>query len=157
MIFRFSELDSVYLPIYIKPFNSQTMLQRVFKVDTGSDACTISKEDLQILGYNTLWIAENIVEKGIATLANKTTIEVGIIQIPLLNLLSYECKYWPFTITINEDTDFKNLLGRDLLAGFDYTFSNTEKIFEIEKAKRFVYIKERLRGQSIDDLEQKTK
>ena len=52
MIIKFSELDRAYVPIYIKPLNSYTMLQLEFKVDTGTDSTTISKEDLyNIMGY----------------------------------------------------------------------------------------------------------
>ena len=153
-VFDFSERDSVYVPIYFKPLNTQTMLPFRFKIDTGADSSTISKEDLQDLGYSIKEINEGIIQRGLVTLANNTTIEAGTIQIPLINILSYECKQWPFTIIVEEGKDFKNLLGRDLLAGFNYTFNNDEKKFKIEKSKTFSYFGRRFAGQLINELEQ---
>jgi len=45
--------------------------------------------------------------------------------------------------------DFRNLLGRDLLAGFDYKIDNSKKIFEICMAERFNRISDFLPGQEI--------
>ena len=43
--------------------------------------------------------------------------------------------------------DFRNLLGRDLLAGFNYMFNNDKKEFNIESSKSFSYIGKRYKGQ----------
>ena len=49
----------------------------------------------------------------------------------------YEGKQWPFQIIMDEKQDFRNLLGRDLLAGFNYWFNNDEDKFTITKTKTF--------------------
>ena len=36
---------------------------------------------------------------------------------------------------MDEDKDFRNLLGRDLLVGFNYTFDNDNDIFSIHRTK----------------------
>ena len=154
MIIKFSELDRVYVPIYIKPLNSYTMLQREFKVDTGADSTTISKEVLYNMGYTPQWVNSNIIEKGFITLANNTEVEAGVIQLSVINILGYECKQWPFIIIIEDGVDFRNLLGRDLLAGFNYMFNNDKKEFNIENSKSFSYIGKRYKGQDIHNLEQ---
>jgi len=51
--------------------------------------------------------------------------------------LGYEGKFWPFQIIMDDNRDFRNLLGRDLLTGFNYWFSNDESVFTIARAKRF--------------------
>ena len=152
---KFLELDRVYIPLYFKPFYSQTMLKYNFKVDTGADSFIMSKEDLYKLGYTYEWIFSNIAARGLVELANKTTVEVGVVQLPLMNILGYECKQWPFMVIMEEDMDFRNLLGRDLLAGFNYTFNNDKKEFAIEKTMYFCYTGgKRYEGQDIHEFKQ---
>ena len=152
MLIDYSELNRVYLFINFKPLNSQTMMPYPFKVDTGADTTTMSKEHLYELGYDYEWVIKNIVIRDYAELANKTIVEVGIIQFPLINILGYECKNWAIMIVIEDGKDFRNLLGRDLLAGFNYTFDNDKKKFLIEKTKSFSYIGNRFKEQSINEL-----
>ncbi|MCL1882743.1 MAG: hypothetical protein FWF81_03210 [Defluviitaleaceae bacterium] len=38
---------------------------------------------------------------------------------------------------MDENQDFRNLLGRDLLTGFNYNFDNDEDIFTISRTKVF--------------------
>ena len=66
--------------------------------------------------------------------------------------LGYECKQWPLVIVLEDGKDFRNLIGRDLLAGFNYTFDNDKKKFFIEKTKSFSYIGNKFKGQSINEL-----
>ena len=66
--------------------------------------------------------------------ADGVQVDAGYIQLPLINILGYEGKYWPFQVIIDENTDFRNLLGRDLLTGFNYSVNNDEDIFTIERA-----------------------
>ena len=46
----FAEYRRVYLPVYIKPLEGSAMRSVDFKVDTGADSSTISKEKLYELG-----------------------------------------------------------------------------------------------------------
>ena len=152
MQFNFSEFSRVYIPINFKPFDSQTMKPYRFKVDTGADSTVMSKEYLYSLGYSYNWLIENMIIRGDVELANKTTVEAGILQFPVLNILGYECKNWPIMIVVEDGKDFRNLLGRDLLAGFNYNFDNDKKKFFIEKSKSFSYIGNRFKDQSINEL-----
>ena len=138
--FDFSEHGRVYLPIAIKPQDDNTMPTVHFKVDTGADTSTISKMDLMDLGYDLAWIRKNAVklkddEKLVTASGEK--VDAGSVQLPLINILGYEGKNWPFQIILDELQDFRNLLGRDLLTGFNYWFCNDEDVFTIERAKVF--------------------
>ena len=138
--FDFSEFGRVFLPLYIKPFDELTLLDTDFKVDTGADKTTISKHSLYRLGYDINWIKNNTVvytDKDKPTTASGDKVNAGYIQLPLINLLGYEAKYWPFQIIIDENQDFRNLLGRDLLTGFNYNFNNDDDIFTIKRANIF--------------------
>ena len=136
----FAEFGRVYLPIAIKPKGYNTMVLLRFKIDTGADNSTISKQDLMGLGYEMDWIKSNSVafsedEKPASATGDK--IDSGYIQIPIINILGYEGKQWPFQIILDESRDFRNLLGRDLLTGFNYSFNNDSDVFTIVRANSF--------------------
>ena len=64
-------------------------------------------------------------------------LDARYIQLPIINILGYEGKNWPFLIILDENQDFRNLLERDLLAGFNYCFNNDDDIFTISPTKSF--------------------
>ena len=79
-------------------------------------------------------------------------VSAGIVQLPVINLLGYEAKNRPFLIILDEDKDFRNLLGRDLLAGFNFKFDNDGGMFEIGRARTFKKLGEYLPGQRIGEI-----
>ena len=136
----FAEYGRVYLPIAIKPQDKNTMISIRFKVDTGADSSTISKHDLIDLGYDLAWIKTNAVvfeDDKRPTTASGAKIDAGYIQLPVINMLGYEGKYWPFQIILDESQNFGNLIGRDLLTGFNYWFNNDADVFTIDRTKIF--------------------
>ena len=136
----FGDYGRVFVSINIKPLTDVTLRKTSFKVDTGADATTISKKDLGKLGYDMGWIKQNAVvyeDKDKPTTAAGEKINAGYIQLPLINILGYEGKNWVFQIIMDENQDFRNLLGRDLLTGFNYNFDNDEDIFTIARTKIF--------------------
>jgi len=151
----FSELGRVYCPINIKPLEGTVMLPVQFKIDTGADKTTISKANLSLLGYDMEWIKQNAVifkEEEKPTTASGEKVNAGYVQLPLINILGYEGKSWPFQIIIDENQDFRNLLGRDLLTGFNYCVDNDNDIFTISKAKIFKPCFGFLSGQEIHEV-----
>jgi predicted aspartyl protease len=134
------EFSRVYIPISIKPIDGVTLSDTTFKVDTGADKTTISKEVLSDLGYDMEWIKQNATiykDNDKPTTASGEKINAGYIQLPLINILGYEGKNWAFQIIMDENQDFRNLLGRDLLTGFNYQFDNDTDIFTISRTKVF--------------------
>ena len=151
----FEEFGRVYIPVDIKPLNDITMIPVRFKVDTGADISTISKPELEILGYDMDWIRKNATifsDEHKPTTASGEKIAAGLIQLPIINILGYEGKCWAFQIIMDKEQDFKNLLGRDLLAGFNYQFDNDNDIFSIDKTKTFKPRYKFLPGQEIHEL-----
>jgi predicted aspartyl protease len=151
--FEFSKFGRVLLPVFIKPYNKTTMRYLEFMVDTGADYTTISKQTLIALGYGKDWLNQNTVtikETAKPKTATGEKVNAGFIQLPLINLLGYEAKNWAFQIIIDEEQDFVNLLGRDLLTGFNYTFDNDKDEFTIARAKAFKPRSEFLPGQVIN-------
>ena len=138
--FKFSKFGRVYIPLFIKPRKGTTLYPVDFKVDTGCDTTTISKGDLFDLGYDNNWINKNIIvfkDEDKPKTASGEKVNAGYVQLPLANVLGYEAKYWPFQIIIDEDKDFPNLLGRDLLTGFNYDFNNDNDILTVRRTDAF--------------------
>ena len=139
--FCFADYGRAFLPINIKPFDETTMYRVDFKVDTGADNTTISKEALLRLGYSMGWIRQNAVaykDKEKPTTASGDKVNAGYVQLPMINILGYEGRYWPFQLIMDEKQDFRNLLGRDLLTGFNFQFNNDDDTLYIERAKIFI-------------------
>ena len=86
------------------------------------------------------------------TTASGDRIDAGYIQLPLINILGYEGKFWPFQIIMDEKQDFRNLLGRDLLTGFNYHFDNDEDVSSIGKTRIFKPRYKFLPGQEIHEI-----
>ena len=138
--FGFEEYGRVYIPINIKPPNDTILTAIEFKVDTGADHTTVAKTALKRIGFDMDWVKQNAVvfrDEDKPTTADGTKVNAGYIQLPLINILGYEGKYWPFQVIMDEDKDFRNLLGRDLLTGFNYCTNNDDKKFTIERTKEF--------------------
>ena len=150
----FSEHGRVFLPIHFMTIDSPVMEAVRMKVDTGADFTTLSKEVLFSLGYDYDWIKKHAItgkQYDISTAAGDVE-TVGLVQMPLINILGYEAKNWPFRVIMGEDRNFRNLLGRDLLAGFDYYFLNSKNSFEICRIDTFEPIYEFLPGQGINEI-----
>ena len=131
------------------------MSDTFFKVDTGADKTTVSKQDLMDLGYDMEWIKQNAViyeDEQKPTTAAGDKINAGYIQLPLINILGYEGRNWVFQIIMDEDQDFRNLLGRDLLTGFNYNFDNDGDTFSISRTKVFKPRYEFLPKQEINEI-----
>jgi predicted aspartyl protease len=151
--YSYKKYGRVFVPVFIKPKDDIMMRPYDFLVDTGADNTAISKVVLSSLGYDKDWIQQNTItisEEAKPKSATGERINAGYVQLPLINLLGYEGKNWAFQIIIDEGRDFANLLGRDLLAGFNYTFDNDEDIFTIARAKSFKPRSEFLPGQEIN-------
>jgi predicted aspartyl protease len=151
--YGFKKFGRVFVPMFIKPNDGSTMQAVQFMVDTGADYTTISKLTLFSLGYNADWIRQNMIKIKEDSKPNTATgerINASYVQLPLINLLGYEAKNWAFQIIIDEEQDFVNLLGRDLLTGFNYSFNNDEDEFTIARAKAFKPRSEFLPGQEIN-------
>ena len=53
---KFNDLGFAYVAFYVKHQDTSTMFQRFYKVDTGANCTTISKDWLLELGYDEEWI-----------------------------------------------------------------------------------------------------
>jgi predicted aspartyl protease len=105
-----------------------------FKIDTGADLTTISKKDLMLLGYSHKWIEKNKVEEPARTLtsAGGKTQTACYIKMDTINILGRELIHWPLYIRKENEYDFPNLLGINVLSHFNLFFNFRDWVFKIE-------------------------
>jgi len=133
--------------VSIKSYGAYILKDVVFKVDTGADFSTISKNALHELGYNNDWISENK-EFGAtsASGASGEKLEAYFVRLPVINIFGIEGVDYPFGILLDKEenlpkpscrgceyteakkVDFRPLLGNDILSCFNISvdrISNT--------------------------------
>jgi len=123
--------------VYIKQYESPLMQATEFKIDTGADFSTISKDALFKLGYTADWIDDNKkLSKKPISVASGEEIESYYINIPVINIYGIEGRNYPFGIlmdkmsvhpkpsckgciyTVAKKLDYRLLLGNDILSCF---------------------------------------
>jgi hypothetical protein len=94
------------------------------------------------------------------------------VPIPVISILGYEAKNWPFELILNENypapgascddcdlllkkrtQDYRLLLGNDLLAGFDIRTNRSEGYLELVRLSSFKPYRKFMDGQSIHTIE----
>lgn len=152
--FFLSEEGRGLVPVFMKPQDGITLELVSFKVDTGSDITTISKEWLQLLGYSQNWIATNAVEDKGRTIsrAGGKDEPAWYITIPIANFAERDMKNWPFYVRIEEGRDFPNLLGLDVLSNFNFTFDYDKGAFIVEQAENPRIVLPKFKNQEISFL-----
>ena len=131
----------------LKPL-TKTLLERIeFKIDTGADLTTISRNDLAHLGYDEPWIKSNgkLITTGTST-ADGSNVESYVIKFPLFNLEGLDFKNWPMFVIFNSvcecgkvtQRDYRNLFGNDVIDMFDLARFPKKNTFELEPSPPFV-------------------
>ena len=146
-----------YIPIYIKPCDETVLSPVRFKVDTGADLTTISKQTLKQLGYSLDWIDQNAVESASQTItrAGGHPRPACFVQIDIANILGRELMNWPFFVRREHHLDYPNLLGLNLLSYFDFRFNYSDWTFEIAHIPKPKIIFSMLPNQAIHELFQR--
>jgi len=139
----------------MKPKEKLIYRRILFKLDTGAGITTISKVVLNSLGYNNDWIRNNIVVGPIKEVssAGRDFEPAHCVIIPISTLFGKTLKNWPFYIRPEDDRDYRNLLGVDILSYFDFTFSYKTGFVSIESIENSVMSYPMLANQSIEELE----
>jgi len=155
------------VPVDVKPFNELKLIRVHFKVDTGADITTISKKELNVLGYDEMWIKNNTKEHPTrrVTRAGGGEEPAYYVQIPKCNVLGRDLSHWPFHIYImtdeekeryknkDADFDFPNLLGIDILSHFDFSFNYSKGDLIIQPIAVSAIKLEMIDNQSIFELQ----
>jgi len=124
--------------VNIRPYDSPILQDIDFKIDTGADFSTISKDTLYDLGYTDEWIdANKKLMKGTTSVATGEEVETYNIHMPFINVYGARGKDYPFAILMDKEEslpkptcegckyteakkfDYRLLLGNDILSCFN--------------------------------------
>ncbi|MDR2590817.1 MAG: retroviral-like aspartic protease family protein [Oscillospiraceae bacterium] len=143
------------IPIYIKPKEKHIPRRTYFKLDTGASITTISKNMLNSLGYCDDWIKSNSTNgpiKEISSAGRGYELAYCVI-LPYSTILGKVLNNWPFYIRPEDDRDYRNLLGVDILSNFKFTFCYNTGYVNIEAINDPYINFPMLPHQKIDELD----
>ena len=137
---KFNPLGFAYVRFFIRPSNKPLMLDHPYKVDTGANSTTISREALQSLGYEDTWVkaGKQLVGTERPTVATGEPIEnCYMIALPEIQLGGYVGYNWPFIVSLNDKIQFRLLLGTDSMKFFNWNFDYENGVckFDITRQK----------------------
>ena len=156
---KFTPIGFAYVRFFIKLSNEPMMFGHPYKVDTGANRTTISRKALQELGYDYTWVSKGRLLTG----AERPTVATGepidncyMIALPEVQLGGYVGYNWPFLVSLNDDIQFKLLLGTDTMRYFnwDFDYENGVCRFDLVPGKRKMLFNQKQQSiHAIDEAE----
>jgi hypothetical protein len=139
---EFDSLGFAYVRFFIRSSENPLMRDLPYKVDTGANSTTISREALHGLGYDDNWVTK---EGKQLTGLERPTVATGepidnchIITLPEIQLGGYVGYNWPFLVSLNDKVQFRLLLGTDSMLFFNWIFDYENGVcrFDLISGKR---------------------
>jgi hypothetical protein len=142
------------VPIFIKPKDKFIYRSVLFKLDTGAGITTISKMSLKLLRYDESWIKKNTVIGPIKEVssAGRGFEPAYCVVLPTSTILGKTLNNWPYYIRPEDDRDYRNLLGIDILSHMIFTFNYKVGTVNMEAIDNPFVTFPMLPEQSIDEL-----
>ena len=157
-ILNFSADGFVFIQVYIKPNGITTMQSATYKVDSGANCTTISRDELLKLGYDENWIrkGKHLVGENAPTVASGIPIEDCYeVILPEIRIGDWVGYNWPVLTSLS--VPFKFLLGTDSMRFFNWHFDYESGIcrFDLIQGKRkLLFNHEEQSIHAIDNAEQ---
>ena len=146
-----------YLRLYVRKPDSPVMSYLNYKVDSGANRTTISKDFLYDLGYNEAWIKKGELLTG----NDRPTVATGdpiddcyIVSLPEICIGDYVGYNWPFLTSLS--VKYRNLLGTDTMSYFNWDFNYGKGICRydlIPEKRNTIFNKEQQSMHSLDDID----
>ena len=156
---KLNQLGFAVVPLYARHINTPTMFLRDYKIDTGANCTTISKDWLFELGYDEDWIKTGKRLEGNA----RPTVASGLplddcyqVILPEINIGDWVGYNWPVLTSLS--VPFKFLLGTDSMQFFNWHFDYENGVcrFDLIPGKRKLLFNQKEQSiHAINDLEQK--
>lgn len=154
---KLDALGFAFLNVYIKPKGTPTMRYLSYKVDTGANRTTISRNWLHGLGYDDNWVKSGKLLEGNErpTVATGEPVDgcyrIALPEIQLGDCVGYN---WPFLVSLNDKVQFRLLFGTDSMRFFHWTFDYALDVcrFDLIPGKREMLFNQE--EQSIHTVEQ---
>jgi hypothetical protein len=146
------------LPVYIKPSGAATMQLVAYKVDSGANCTTISRDELLKLGYDENWIrkGKQLIGENAPTVASGLPVEDCYeVILPEIRIGDWVGYNWTFMTSLS--VPFKFLLGTDSMQFFNWNFDYGHGAckFDLIPGKRKLLFNQKEQSiHAIDDAEQ---
>ena len=136
---KLNQLGFAILPLYARHKDTPIMVSRGYKVDTGANCTTISKDWLLEIGYDESWIKSGKRLEGNA----RPTVASGLplddcyeVILPEIHIGEWVGYNWPVLTSLS--VPFKFLLGTDSMQFFNWHFDYEGSVcrFDIIPGKR---------------------
>ena len=156
---QFNLAGFAIIKIFIKPFNSNTMENVPYKVDSGANCTTISAKRLLDMGYDEDWIRAGTPLTGsdAPTVASGLPIEDCYeVILPEIRIGDWVGYNWPVLTSLS--VPFKFLLGTDSMQFFNWNFDYENGVckFDLIPNKRKLLFNQKEQSiHAIDEAEQK--
>ena len=152
---KFDQLGFAYFPIFVRHKNKPTMRSTDFKIDTGANCTTISKDFLAELGYDENWVksGKHLVGGSRPTVVSGLPLddcyEVHLPEVLIGDWVGYN---WPVITSLS--ANFRFLLGTDSMQFFNWHFDYGNGTFSfdlIPGKRRLLFNKAEQSIHAIDD------
>ena len=134
--FKFNTLGFAYVNFFIKPSDNPRMRDLPYKVDSGANRTTINRKSLQSFGYDDNWVMNSgkpLVGSERPTVATGEPIDnCYITTLPEIQLGGYVGYNWPFLVSLNDNIQFRLLLGIDSMQFFNWHFDYENGVFRFD-------------------------
>jgi len=128
-----------YVRLFIRLSGNPLMLDISYKVDTGANSTTINRESLHRFGYDDNWVMKSgklLVGTERPTVATGEPIDnCYITTLPEIQLGGYVGYNWPFLVSLNDEIQFRLLLGTDSMQFFNWIFDYENGVFRFDLIK----------------------
>ena len=126
------------VPVFFQKHRNTVLEHIFFRLDSGADISTISKDDLNRLGYSMAWIEKNKKEAADIEIgvADKTKRRAFYVEIPLMNFMEKDFHNFKIFIVPEEGFDYSNLLGLDVSTEFTYITDNEGGVLEFYRINK---------------------
>jgi len=135
----FDPLGFAYVRLFIRLSDNPLMLDISYKVDSGANRTTINQDALQKFGYDNNWVmkyGKPLVGTERPTVATGEPIDnCYITTLPEIQLGGYVGYNWPFIVSLNDDIQFRLLLGIDSMQFFNWNFDYENGVFRFDLIK----------------------
>ena len=150
-----NQLGFAIINLYVKKKDTPIMFSRGYKVDSGANCTTISRDWLFELGYDENWIksGKHLLDNFRPTLASGVPIDDCYkIILPEIHIGGWVGYNWPVLTSLSQN--FKFLLGTDSMSFFNWCFDYENGVckFELISGKRkFLFNKKEQSIHAIDE------
>jgi len=156
---KFNSLGFAVIPLYAKRKDVPSMFARRYKIDSGANCTTISKDWLFELGYDEDWIKSGKLLEGDA----RPTVASGLslddcyeVILPEIHIGEWVGYNWPVLTSLS--VPFKFLLGTDSMQFFNWHFDYESGVCRfdlIPNKRRLLFNQKEQSIHALDEAEQK--